>query len=373
MQEAGYATYYTGKLWNGQTAANYNNPPAKGFDQSDLFVGGHVYVYYNVSHSQNAGPIEFSNGYYSTDLISDRVTGDGGYLDQATGSNKPWVMVAAPVAPHVQIGGSALGGTIPPVPNKKYANLFKDYKIPRTPDFNPDSVSGLTLPNESLIMQIGGAGYYRLLPKLNDTLIAYNDEFQRQRLRCLQSVDDLIKKVIDKLESTGQLDNTYVIFTTDNGFHISQHRLLGGKECGLETDIKIPFAIRGPGIKANSTQSAVTNHVDMSPTILALTGAQQMPQLDGGVMPWTENLSKVNGSLSHEHTSVEFWGNALANHIGGIYSFFGPGGYHNNTYYSVRIVGNGYNFYYSVWCTNEHEFYEMKVGPALPPSIPTVL
>jgi N-acetylglucosamine-6-sulfatase len=62
------------------------------------------------------------------------------------------------------------------------------------------------------------------LPILNDTVIEYNDEFQRSRLRSLQSVDEMIEKLIAMLDERGLLDNTYVFFTTDNGYHISQHR-----------------------------------------------------------------------------------------------------------------------------------------------------
>lgn len=62
------------------------------------------------------------------------------------------------------------------------------------------------------------------LPMLNDTVIAYNDEFQRARLRALQSVDEMVEKLVTMLETKGLLDNTYIFYTTDNGFHISQHR-----------------------------------------------------------------------------------------------------------------------------------------------------
>lgn len=62
------------------------------------------------------------------------------------------------------------------------------------------------------------------LPLLNDTVIEYNDEFQRSRLRSLQSVDEMIETLINMLDDKGLLDNTYVFFTTDNGYHISQHR-----------------------------------------------------------------------------------------------------------------------------------------------------
>lgn len=61
------------------------------------------------------------------------------------------------------------------------------------------------------------------LPLLNSTVIKYNDEFQRSRLRALQSVDEMVATLIQKLSDKGELDNTYIFYTTDNGYHISQH------------------------------------------------------------------------------------------------------------------------------------------------------
>ena len=70
------------------------------------------------------------------------------------------------------------------------------------------------------------------LPELNETVVQYNDEFQRRRLRALQAVDEMIGSLISKLEDAGVLDNTYVVFSTDNGYHIGQHRMNPGKNCG---------------------------------------------------------------------------------------------------------------------------------------------
>lgn len=66
--------------------------------------------------------------------------------------------------------------------------------------------------------------WMRDLPLLNDTVVEYNDEYQRYRLRALQSVDEMVAGLVDMLETKGLLDNTYIVYTTDNGYHISQHR-----------------------------------------------------------------------------------------------------------------------------------------------------
>ena len=181
-------------------------------------------------------------------------------------------------------------------------------------------------------------------------------------MRTLLSVDDMIKNLTDTLDAAGQLDNTYIIYTTDNGYHLSQHRLFGGKRCGLDTDINIPFFVRGPGIEAGSTDDRISSHVDISPTVLALAEAGTRDEFDGAAMPFA-------GSGSYpvqraEHVAVEHWGLGLYEGIYGKYGDAGTDGrsYPNNTYKSVRIVGGDYSLYYSAWCDGEHEYYDMIVG-----------
>lgn len=109
---------------------------------------------------------------------------------------------------------------------ERHVHLFKDYIIPRDENFNPEVQ--------------GGVSWVRELPRLNETVIADNDEFQRSRLRALQYVDEMVENAIKMPDEVGQLENTYIFYTTDNGYHFSQHRMHPGKECGFETDVHIP-------------------------------------------------------------------------------------------------------------------------------------
>ena len=92
-----------------------------------------------------------------------------------------------------------------------------------------------------------------------------------------------------------------MIYSTDNGFHISQHRLLPGKNCPYEEDINVPMIIRGPGVDVG-TVNVATSHTDMAATILTMAGAAIPAYLDGSAVPGvvakplTENF---------EHASIE--------------------------------------------------------------------
>lgn len=291
LQKLGYNTYYTGKLFNAHRVDNYNNPPVKGFNGSDFLLDPYTYDYWASKMSRNnAEPVSYE-GLYSPDVVAQKAFG---FLDEAALHAEPFFIGIAPVAPHANINHTVQGQMDIPKYHPRHAHLFKDYKIPRTANFNPDIPSGVS--------------WVKDLVKLNQTEIEYYDEWQRSRLRSLQSVDEMIEQLVQKLEAHGILDNTYIFYTTDNGYHISQHRLPPGKECPFETDIHIPLAVRGPGVPAGHIAGLVSSHTDLTPTFLKLAGSDR-PDLDGSPLPLSaEELARPE---SGEHVNVEFWGIAI--------------------------------------------------------------
>lgn len=240
--------------------------------------------------------------------------------------------------------------------------------VPRTANFNPEKASGVS--------------WQRKLPRQNESVVAYNDHFYRQRLRALQAVDELVEGIFQRLESYGILDNTYVLYSSDNGYHIGHHRMQPGKECGFEEDINIPFIIRGPGIAKNATSDLVTTHTDLSPTILNLIGEPPRPDFDGLAIPVTKEAIEVASDNWHEHVTVEYWGFAaeegqyIRKSHPSLQSDFCSDRidniYRNNTYKAIRVIGKHYNLYYSVWCSGEHELYDLEVrtrNPNISPSL----
>lgn len=202
-------------------------------------------------------------------------------------------------------------------------------------------------------LQPSGGSYVKRLPKQNDTVLAYNDEFYRLRLATLAAVDDLVNEVFEKLEKHDLLDNTYIIYTSDNGFHMGQHRQDPGKSCAYEEDVNVPMFIRGPGVPKRKNVTSPTTHTDIVPTLFKLAGIPQLEQFDGHPMPISP-ADHLNART--EHVNIELWGANL-----------GEGEYRIpvptllNTYKALRIVAEDYEYTYIVWCTNEHELYDMKV------------
>ncbi|CEL11050.1 hypothetical protein ASPCAL14157 [Aspergillus calidoustus] len=345
LQEAGYNTFYVGKLFNSHSVETYNDPFVKGFNGSDFLLDPFTYSYWNSTYQRNHEPPKSYAGHYTTDVTEEKALG---FLDDALeDTSRPFFLTVAPIAPHFDQQPDRPAGTPPqaPVPAPRHAHLFPDARVPRVPSFNPVHQSG--------------ASWIKELALQNQSVVDYEDFFYRQRLRSLQGVDELVDKLISRLEESGQIDNTYVIYSSDNGFHIGHHRLPPGKTTSYEEDIRVPFFVRGPGIRPNQTENRVTTHVDFAPTIFELLGLPLRDDFDGTPM----RIAKNSSAVAHEHVTVEYWGTAV---LEGNYAKLSPSHTHrmpNTTYKSARIVSEQYNLFYTVWCNNDHELYDLKTDP----------
>src|SRR5258708_35986723 len=116
-------------------------------------------------------------------------------MDKSVEAKQPFFTYLAVYAPHQ-----------PATPGPKYVNTFPDAKAPHTPNYDEPDVTDKPQ-------------YIATLPQWKPAEQQAIDKLYRKRLQSLQSVDDSIEIVYNQLKADGQLDNTYIIFTSDNGFH----------------------------------------------------------------------------------------------------------------------------------------------------------
>lgn len=249
LDAEGYETALVGKYLNGYLSTTYVPP---GWDEWYGFNAG---AYYDFKLNENGENVLYEGRRnYQTDVLRDKAVE---FVEGAAEEENPFFLHLSPWAPH---------GPVDPAP--RHENLFEDEKFPRPPSFNEEDVSDKP-------------EWVRDKPLLTQDEIDEMDEWYRNRLRTLQAVDEMVRDVVETLEETGQLDNTYIFFTTDNGWHMGQHRLPKSKWTAYEEDIKVPLLVRGPGVPAGRTLEQLVINNDFAPTFAELGGASTPDFVDG--------------------------------------------------------------------------------------------
>jgi len=123
--------------------------------------------------------------------------------------------------------------------------------------------------------------FMRLKPRLDAKAIAAIADHYRHELASLLAVDEAVTAVVQTLATQGVLDNTYVIFTSDNGYFHGEHRTPDEKILGYEPSARVPLMIRGPGIAPGTVVKELVANVDLAPTIAQITGARPGLVMDG--------------------------------------------------------------------------------------------
>ena len=105
----------------------------------------------------------------------------------------------------------------------------------------------------------------------------------------MQVLDQTVAELVQSLADQDALDNTYLIFTSDNGYIMGNHRREIGKYNQFQGTVNVPFYVRGPGITPGSTYDDVAGNIDIAPTIAEIAGAPT-PGVDGVSL-----LSRLHG------------------------------------------------------------------------------
>jgi arylsulfatase A-like enzyme len=116
---------------------------------------------------------------------------------------------------------------------------------------------------------------------LSTAAIRRIDRQFRKRVQSVQAVDRMIGRIEALLVAKGLADNTYIVFSSDNGLHMGEHRLLPGKLTAFDTDIKVPLIVTGPDVATGQTIAQMTENVDLCPTFERLGGAPVPSNVDG--------------------------------------------------------------------------------------------
>ena len=264
LQDAGYETAFMGKYLNEYGLLDPQEVPS-GWDHWRSAVSG-VYDYYDYAMNED-GRVEKYSDTYQTEYYADETES---LIAQMSADDQPFFLWQAHLAPHTACAAapSNEGCWDSATPSMSYARSFDNVPLPqrRVPSYNEADVSDKP--------------QWIRRPRLGqDEEQALTEQFQR-RIESLQDVDDAVARTVSALDEAGELDDTLIIFTSDNGYLLGEHRF-SGKIVGYEPSLRVPLMMRGPGVPAGSRSTETVGTLDLAPTVADAAGATPGRDVDG--------------------------------------------------------------------------------------------
>jgi N-acetylglucosamine-6-sulfatase len=262
LQKAGYYTGEIGKYLNQYGAKNPREIPP-GWSEWYASYGAQ---YFGFKLNENGNIVQYGKDDYETDVLARKAVD---FIHRRAPSKTPFFLHVATDAPHDAGGANQAGrcaATAKPPP--RYDGRFANEPLPTPPSFNEQDTSDKP-------------GGIRNLPPLSAADIADITRRYRCRLESLLAVDEGVKNILGALKDSGELDNTLVIYMSDNGFLLGEHRIKNGKVLPYEEAIRVPLLMRGPGVPQHKTVSDLVANVDWAPTILDAANASPGLRMDG--------------------------------------------------------------------------------------------
>ena len=291
LNDAGYETAFIGKWHMG-----IDDSRRPGFDYWLSIKGQGYYVDPEVNDNGESKKIPG----YATDIFSERAVE---FISQQ--HEKPFLLYLSHKAVHPNIFQFA-DGSISPIPAdggflpaERHKDLYEGEEVPRRPN-----TKSYAEGKPALQRKIGG------LPNLGpDT--GTPDHIILNRLRMVTAADEGIGRILDALESSGQLDNTVIVFTSDHGYFYGEHGLNKERRLAYEEIARTPLTVRYPKlIEAGRSVDEFVLSIDLAPTILELGGTAVPPHIQGrSLVPFLkgETPGRWRESFLIEYYSDKVW------------------------------------------------------------------
>lgn len=320
LKAAGYRTAYLGKYTNGYGSGWASSPP--GWDDWLAFTEPQAYT--NFTYNESGKDLKSPAGEYQTDFLATRALE---YLKRTEEKDdQPFFLMVSTYAPH-NVSKSAA----------RHAGWFNSEGAPRTPAFNEADTSDKPR-HIKRIASFSAA-----------TLTAIDNEY-RNSLRALQAVDEMIEKIVVALAAQGELDNTAIIFLSDNGLSTGAHRFTD-KTAPYADSLEIPLFIRVPGGAKGVTLPHIVANIDIPATIMDWARQPIPPGVEGRSLAPLLGTTPIAQSAWRNDLLVEYWDNT------------NPLITLMPTYQGLRVENNVESALYVKHDTGEEEFYDGKKDP----------
>jgi arylsulfatase A-like enzyme len=273
----GYYTCHIGKYMN--IEAIDAEPPG----WSEWYTADHS-LYFDYDLNENGVVVHYGHDPrdYVTDVETEKAVS---FINDRRYGNRPFFLVVDYTAPHGTQPPVVPTGTAP-IPAPWYQGMF-DHYVPRwPPNFDERNVSDKPPTIQRL-------------PLFTRSVIGSLTANVRTVAETLLSVDDGVGRIVGALEAAGELDDTVIMFTSDNGMERGDHRIVNGKNHMYEESIRVPLFVRGPGIQRGVSVQSVVANIDYAPTIVDLTGATAGLEMDG-----TSLVALLTGSAAFRREGI---------------------------------------------------------------------
>lgn len=262
LQEAGYQTAHVGKIHMAHKKGKDHIRP--GFDYWFSFIGQGKYF----DPPVNENGKEYQEKGYITDILTNKAIS---WLKEKRDPNKPFSLNLWHKAVHQ-----------PHLPAPRHNDLYNSENLPTPPyDTHKETFKGKPQWQRKKTF---GFDWKKNLPiplELPEKKWPINYDRNMDLLRCLSAIDESLGSVLATLEQMGELDNTVIIYSSDNGYFMGEHTFLD-KRLAYENSMRVPMLIRYPKlIKPNTIIDEQCLNIDMAPTILTLAGIEKPDYMQG--------------------------------------------------------------------------------------------
>jgi N-acetylglucosamine-6-sulfatase len=319
LRAHGYRTSLLGKYLNGYAVTSPIPPAWTDWHVSD--ATGYAELNYDLNDN---GHVDHYGDRYGVDVLAEDATR---FIAQSAG--RPFAVEVATFAPHA-----------PYTPAPRNANDFPGLVEPRDPSFDANNFDP--------------PGWLNKRPRLTPQQIARIDQGYRMRAQSVEAVDQLVARVEQAVPK-----DTYIVFSSDNGYHMGQHRLTWGKMTAFDTDIRVPLIVAGPGVPHGRVVHQVVQNTDLDPTFVQLAGGRPSPAIDGHSL-----VPLLRGTPPPAWRTL-----ALVEHRGrtvrpGDPDYEdGPHGGDPMTYAAIRISNAKTEAVYVEYVDGEREYYDIARDP----------
>ena len=265
LQAANYRTVHIGKMPNGYGSPDQAYVPP-GWGKLPDLTKGEFYgflpdppsAYYGFKMNENGVVVQHPSSDYQTDVYADyAVKAIDDHVNTPAFATKPLYLEVHFFAPHD-----------PADPATRHLGAYGLAELPKDASYNEKNVEDKPKWLRA-VRRLGGGLRSKILAR------------HRKRLESLLSVDEAINEIVSKLAVEGLLGETYIVFTSDNGYMQGQHRLHQGKFVAYEPSAEVPLMIRGPGIPTGAISNELVTNVDLVKTFLDFSGAAPQITIDG--------------------------------------------------------------------------------------------